>query len=77
MIVLRTAVTDRKLAQAKLEMLDQLPVRIVGTVLNDIRGESHYRYYSYASGYGVPDEEMEDDVPPRLGARVGELAGRT
>jgi hypothetical protein len=46
-------------------------------VLNDIQGESQYRYYSYEYGYTVPDEEGIDSDMPRLGARVGELAGRT
>lgn len=53
MIVLRSGETDRKLAQAKLEVLDRMPVRILGTVLNDIGGTPQFRYYYYYfDGYG-------------------------
>lgn len=77
LIVLRPGRTDRKLAAAKIELLDRLRVRVLGAVLNDIQGESQYRYYSYEYGYTVPDEEGIDSDMPKLGARVGELAGRT
>jgi tyrosine-protein kinase Etk/Wzc len=53
LIVLRTGETDRKLAQAKLEVLDRMPVRILGTVLNDIGENPQFRYYYYLEGYGA------------------------
>jgi Mrp family chromosome partitioning ATPase len=53
LIVLRTGETDRKLAQAKLEVLDRMPVRILGTVLNDIGEHPQFRYYYYLEGYGA------------------------
>lgn len=59
LIVLRTGETDRKLAQAKLEVLDRMPVRILGTVLNDIGENPQFKYYYYLEGYGSA-ENAED-----------------
>jgi capsular exopolysaccharide synthesis family protein len=56
MLVLRTGVTDRELAQAKLSDLDRLPIRILGAVLNDVKAEGAYKYYSYLPGYTSDDE---------------------
>ena len=62
-LVLRTGRTDRKLAHNKLETLDRMPVRVVGAILNDVRADAFYKYYSYLDGYGTLDE----DEPPRIG----------
>jgi capsular exopolysaccharide synthesis family protein len=59
LIVLRTGETDRKLAQAKLEVLDRMPVRILGTVLNDIGENPQFRYYYYLEGYGTVESGSE------------------
>ncbi len=59
LIVLRSGETDRKLAQAKLEVLDRMPVRILGTVLNDIGGTPHFQYYYYLEGYGSLENSTE------------------
>ena len=64
MVVLRTGATDRQLARAKLDMLDRLPVRILGAVLNDVRPEGVYRYYGYLAGYEA--EEERDRAPRQL-----------
>ena len=56
LLVLRTGATDRQLAKAKLEMLDRLPVRILGAVLNDVKPEGAYRYYGYLAGYDMEAE---------------------
>jgi tyrosine-protein kinase Etk/Wzc len=53
LIVLRAGETDRKLAQAKLEVLDRMPVRVLGTVLNDIGESPQFKYYYYLEGYGA------------------------
>ncbi|HST07252.1 MAG TPA: polysaccharide biosynthesis tyrosine autokinase, partial [Gemmatimonadaceae bacterium] len=45
LIVLRPGVTDRKLAAAKLDIVDRLPIRILGTVLNGVPDDGAYRYY--------------------------------
>ena len=54
--VFRSGTTDRGMAEAKLQIMDRLPVRMLGAVLNDVRAEGAYRYYSYLYGY-VADEE--------------------
>jgi len=57
-LVLRAGETDRQLAEAKLQVLDKLPVRLLGAILNDVRvGEGAYKYYSYSYGYVAGDEE--------------------
>ena len=58
-VVLRTGTTDRQLARAKLEMLDRLPVRILGAVLNDVKPEGVYRYYGYLAGYEAEEERKQ------------------
>jgi len=47
LIVLRAGVSDLDLAAAKLDVLDTLPVRVLGAVLNDVRPYGAYRYYTY------------------------------
>ncbi len=59
MLVLRTGVTDREYTEAKLDMLDRLPLRVLGAVLNDVRqGDAYgyYQYYTYLPGYEASDE---------------------
>lgn len=78
-VVLRVGKTDRKLADAKLATLDRLPVQVLGAIMNDVRLEGEYQYYSYLDGYSVQrDEEL-----PRLTAgdevrsqEEAEVAGR-
>jgi capsular exopolysaccharide synthesis family protein len=63
-IVLRVGKTDRKLADVKLATLDRLPVQVLGAVMNDVKLEGEYQYYSYLDGYSVhTDQEL-----PRLAA---------
>jgi tyrosine-protein kinase Etk/Wzc len=61
LIVLRTGETDRKLAQAKLEVLDRMPVRVLGTVLNDIGESPQFRYYYYLEGYGALENATTEE----------------
>jgi tyrosine-protein kinase Etk/Wzc len=57
LLVLRTGVSDRELAQAKLDVLHYLPIRVLGAVLNDVQPGGVYRYYSYyLEGYEAKDE---------------------
>jgi len=53
MMVLRLGQTERRLAGAKLAVLDRLPVRMLGAVLNDVPSTGEFRYYSYSSGYAL------------------------
>jgi polysaccharide biosynthesis transport protein len=62
LLVMRTGVTDRELAEAKLDMLDRLPVRVLGAILNDVQPGGAYRYYGYqyyVEGYETQDEAGE------------------
>ena len=57
LVVVRAGETDRMLAEAKLQVVDQLPIRLVGAVLNDVRTTlDEYKYYSYSEGYAAVDE---------------------
>jgi len=62
-LVLRTGVSDRELAEAKLDMLDRLPIRILGAILNDVQPGAAQRYYGYhhyyLEGYETRDEAGE------------------
>jgi capsular exopolysaccharide synthesis family protein len=62
-LVMRTGVTDRELAGAKLDMLDRLPIRILGAILNDVQPGAAYRYYGYhhyyLEGYETREEGQE------------------
>jgi len=59
MMVFRTGETDRQMAEAKLRLLDRLPVRVLGAVLNEIQAEGVYRYYSYLYGYTADEEPIQ------------------
>ncbi|HEU5261183.1 MAG TPA: polysaccharide biosynthesis tyrosine autokinase, partial [Gemmatimonadales bacterium] len=62
MLVLRAGETNRQMAETKIRLLDRLPIRVLGAVINDVRtSESSYQYYSYVYGY-VADE----DTGPKL-----------
>lgn len=56
LLVLRTGRTNREYAEAKFDLLDRLPIRILGAVLNGVSPRGVYRYYSYLSGYESQDE---------------------
>lgn len=60
-VVLRRGLTDRKLAAAKLEILDRLPVSVLGAVVNGIASDASYRYYGYDGKYAM-DEDMKDET---------------
>ena len=65
LMVLRLGISDRELAEAKLDVLDRLPVRMLGAILNDAQESSPaYRYYSYYSYY-LPGYEHSDERAER------------
>ena len=68
LLVLRNGVTDRELTTAKLGDLDRLPIRVLGAVLNDVKADGVYKYYSYLPGYHSEDEEDAADPGARLPA---------
>jgi len=61
LLVLRTGYSHREVTGAKLEVLDRLPVRTLGAVLNDVPRGAGYHYYAnysyYLPGYEAVDEE--------------------
>lgn len=67
-LVVRNGVTDRAFAGARLDVVQRLPIRVLGAILNDVRGnEGLYRYYSYIPGYRSEDEvESEEAVVRRI-----------
>jgi capsular exopolysaccharide synthesis family protein len=63
LLVVRAGTTDRALAMAKLELLDRLPIRLLGAVMNGTPTDSGiYRYYSYLPGYGVEEEKGAEET---------------
>ncbi len=72
LLVLRAGETDRQLAEAKLRIMDRLPIRLLGAVLNDIHsGTVGYKYYAYSYGYAAEDEEPSEQLPASVNAREG------
>jgi Mrp family chromosome partitioning ATPase len=67
MLVVRAGATERDLTEAKLEVVDRLPIRLVGAVLNDVRTTmAEYKYYSYSYGYAATDEVEETPQLPAV-----------
>jgi len=64
-MVMRTGVTDRELAEARLHDLQRLPIRVLGAILNDVKASGVYRYYGYLPGYRTRNED-EDVSPARV-----------
>ncbi|MEQ1692031.1 MAG: polysaccharide biosynthesis tyrosine autokinase, partial [Gemmatimonas sp.] len=63
-LVLRAGVTDRKMAAAKMSIMDTLPVRVMGAVLNGIKLSGVYQYYSYYQEYAAEDDESVARLAP-------------
>jgi capsular exopolysaccharide synthesis family protein len=64
-VVIRTGSTEKNLAQAKLDQLSRLPIRLLGAILNDVDPSDGYHYYyaSYLPGYEpVPADDDEEGV---------------
>jgi polysaccharide biosynthesis transport protein len=63
LMVLRVGVTDRKMAIAKLETMDRLPIRPLGAVLNGIEPKGVFQYYHYLEGYNAASVAGETRSP--------------
>lgn len=63
LVVLRVGATERRMAAAKLLLVDRLPISVVGAVLNATPSEGEYEYYSYLRGYEPVDLEEGKQVP--------------
>ena len=55
-VVLRAANTNREMAGLKLELVNRLPIRVLGAILNDTPRGGMYRYYAYEPAYEAVDE---------------------
>lgn len=66
LVVLRTGHSNREIASAKLEVLDRLPIRLLGAILNDVPKGAAYGYYAYYSYYlpGYESAEEREDTGP-------------
>lgn len=73
LLVLRTGQSDLKMAGTKLEVLNSLPVHVIGAVLNDVRSSGVYRYYMYSTA----EYELVDDEGPTREALPSVLGGRS
>jgi capsular exopolysaccharide synthesis family protein len=60
LLVLRTGHSNRQIAGAKLEVLDRLPIRLLGAILNDVPKGAAYGYYEYYSYYLPGYESVEE-----------------
>jgi hypothetical protein len=58
------------MAEAKMAVVDTLPVRVMGTVLNGIKLVGAYQYYSYYQDYAAQDEEPVAQLANGSGAGV-------
>jgi len=71
LLVLRTGHSHRDVTGAKLEVLDRLPIRLLGAVLNDVPRGAAYGYYAYYSYYLPGYEAVEEgDGRHAAGPRV-------
>ena len=59
LVVLRIGQTERRMAAAKMLLVDRLPINVIGSVLNAAPSQGEYEYYGYVSGYNT--EELEPD----------------
>lgn len=63
LMVLRMGHTQRRLANAKLSLLDRLPVYVLGSVLNEVPAYGEFQYYTaYSEGYAVDDATSTRDL---------------
>ena len=62
LVVLRIGQTERRMAAAKLLLVDRLPINLIGSVLNAAPAGGEYDYYGYVPGYGTEDLEPGQQV---------------
>lgn len=59
-LVVRSGVSQREVAAARLELVRRLPVRVMGAILNDVPPDSAYSYYSH---YALPGYDARTEEP--------------
>jgi capsular exopolysaccharide synthesis family protein len=66
--VVRTGITDLELAKKKLKLAYRLPIRVLGAVVNDLRGHGAFSEYTYLTEYEIAEEQLlpaPAEQPPR------------
>ena len=78
-VVIRTGATERALAQAKLDQLARLPIRILGAVLNDVSAKDSYQAYygAYLPSYEPLPEDGDEEGTQLLSEATTDGAHRT
>jgi capsular exopolysaccharide synthesis family protein len=71
LVVLRQGMSDRKLAAAKLAVVDRLPIRILGAVINGVPSGGMYRYYGTDYYAGRTRANKLNKLPHSRGLVVG------
>jgi capsular exopolysaccharide synthesis family protein len=62
LVVLRIGQTERRMAAAKLALVDRLPISVLGAVLNAVPSDGEYEYYGYVPGYATVDQAPGQQV---------------
>jgi capsular exopolysaccharide synthesis family protein len=63
LMVVRMGHTERRLAAAKLSLLDRLPVYVLGSVLNDVPAHGDFQYYTaYSATYALDNAPASRDL---------------
>jgi len=53
-------IEEQEIAGAKLEVLERMPIRLLGAILNDVPRGAAYGYYAYYSYYLPGYEAVEE-----------------
>jgi capsular exopolysaccharide synthesis family protein len=62
LVVLRIGQTEKRMAAAKMLLVDRLPINVLGSVLNAAPTYGEYEYYGYVSGYGTEGLEPGKEI---------------
>jgi capsular exopolysaccharide synthesis family protein len=62
LVVLRIGQTEKRMAAAKMLLVDRLPINVLGSVLNAAPTYGEYEYYGYVSGYGTESLEPGKEI---------------
>ena len=72
MLIIRPGVSLRQVLQTKLEVLDRMPIRLLGAVLNAVPDSAPYLYYShYLPGYETASERLGQGAGGKLPTGAG------
>lgn len=62
LMVLRMGQTEKRLASAKLSVVDRLPIDVLGAVLNGVHLSGEFSYYAYSPGYSIGSGDSEKEL---------------